>query len=169
MSDERVRPRRQDRTMHSDSRIEAVLHQGQIVYIATSLNDHPYVIPNLYWYDADSQRIYFHTALEGRTRRSVENNPQVCLSVAEMGRLLPADKAIEFSVEYASVCVFGRARVTDSEEEARHGLQGLLDKYFPDRKPGKDYRPITQNEIAQTAVYALEIEAWSGKEKVAQS
>ena len=42
---------------------------------------------------------------------------------------------------------------------------GLLDKYFPDLKPGKDYRPITPEEISRTSVFAIEIEAWSGKEK----
>lgn len=162
-----MRPRRQDRVMRSETRIETVLNQGQIAYIATSSDNQPYVIPNLYWYDAESRRIYFHTAIEGRTRLNVENNAQVCVSVAEMGRLLPADKASEFSVEYASVCVYGHAHVVANDQEARHGLQGLLDKYFPDQKPGKDYRPITQNELAQTAVFAIEIEAWSGKEKAA--
>jgi nitroimidazol reductase NimA-like FMN-containing flavoprotein (pyridoxamine 5'-phosphate oxidase superfamily) len=163
-----VHPRRQDRAMHNESRIETVLDMGQVAYIAMSSDDQPYVIPNLYWYDAENRRIYFHTAIEGRTRRNIENNGQVCVSVAEMGRLLPADKAIEFSVEYASVCVFGNARVLVNDQEARHGLQGLLDKYFPDKKSGQDYQPITQNELAQTAVYAIEIEAWSGKEKAAE-
>jgi nitroimidazol reductase NimA-like FMN-containing flavoprotein (pyridoxamine 5'-phosphate oxidase superfamily) len=48
-------------------------------------------------------------------------------------------------------------------------LQGLLDKYFPDLKPGVDYRPITPEELDETAVFAVDIEAWSGKRKVAPS
>jgi nitroimidazol reductase NimA-like FMN-containing flavoprotein (pyridoxamine 5'-phosphate oxidase superfamily) len=44
-------------------------------------------------------------------------------------------------------------------------LQGLLDKYFPDLRPDQDYRPITDAEMNQTAVYAIEIDAWSGKRK----
>jgi hypothetical protein len=42
----------------------------------------------------------------------------------------------------------------------------LLDKYFPDLRPSRDYRPITDEELAATAVYAIEIEAWSGKQKM---
>jgi hypothetical protein len=84
-----------------------------------------------------------------------------------MGKLLPADTAIEFSTEYASVIIFGEARVLKSDEEKRFGLQGLLDKYFPDLRPGEDYRSITSDQLDETAVYAIEIEAWSGKQKVA--
>ena len=89
--------------------------------------------------------------------------------MATMGKLLPADKAIEFSVEYSSVCVFGNARVVENEEEAQSALQGLLDKYFPDHKSGEDYHPITLDEIKQTSVFAIEIESWSGKQRVAAS
>jgi len=40
----------------------------------------------------------------------------------------------------------------------------LLDKCFPDLKAGRDYRPITDSELARTSVYAIAIESWSGKE-----
>jgi nitroimidazol reductase NimA-like FMN-containing flavoprotein (pyridoxamine 5'-phosphate oxidase superfamily) len=167
--DERVDIRRSDRAMLDDSDIAAMLHQGQIAFVATCQGSQPFVIPNLYWYNANKHAIYIHTATDGRTHTNVENNPNVSLSVATMGKLLPADKAIEFSAEYRSVCVFGKARIVENEEEARLALQGLLDKYFPDHKSGEDYRPITRSEIHQTAVFAIEIEAWSGKQKVEAS
>ena len=34
-------------------------------------------------------------------------------------------------------------------------------------KPGKHYRPITEDELKRTAVYAVEIDAISGKRKSA--
>jgi nitroimidazol reductase NimA-like FMN-containing flavoprotein (pyridoxamine 5'-phosphate oxidase superfamily) len=82
-----------------------------------------------------------------------------------MGRLLPADEALEFSVEYRGVTVFGTAAVVTDEAEATYGLQLLLDKYFPHLSPGKDYRPITTEELRRTGVYRIEIEQWSGKQK----
>jgi hypothetical protein len=30
-------------------------------------------------------------------------------------------------------------------------------------KPGEDYRPITENELKRTSLYAIHIESWSGK------
>jgi nitroimidazol reductase NimA-like FMN-containing flavoprotein (pyridoxamine 5'-phosphate oxidase superfamily) len=68
-------------------------------------------------------------------------------------------------VEYAGVVVFGRVRVLDDAEEAKRALQRLLDKYFPHLKPGADYRPTTDEELARTAVYRLDIDQWSGKKK----
>lgn len=166
MNDERIRIRRNDLAMPSDREIEALLHKAQVGFIATSVNDQPYINPNLFWFEAANHRIYFHTATEGRTLSNVERHSQVCFTVAEMGKLLPADTASEFDTEYASVIVFGEARVVKSNEEKRSGLQGFLDKYFPDLHPGDDYHPITSNELDETAVYAIEIDAWSGKQRV---
>jgi nitroimidazol reductase NimA-like FMN-containing flavoprotein (pyridoxamine 5'-phosphate oxidase superfamily) len=112
---------------------------------------------------APPHRLFPH--LEGRTRHNIERNPQVCFGLAEMGRLLPADTALEFSMEYSGVCAFGRARVLEDGEEKLRALQGLLDKYFPDLKPGEDYRGITKDEMDSTAVFAINVEAWSGKRK----
>jgi nitroimidazol reductase NimA-like FMN-containing flavoprotein (pyridoxamine 5'-phosphate oxidase superfamily) len=166
MSDERTRLRRHDRAMPSDREIEALLHKAQVGFIATSVSDQPYINPNLFWFDAAARRVYFHTATEGRTLSNIERNSQVCFCVAEMGKLLPADTAIEFSTEYASVIIFGETRVVKRYDEKRFGLQGLLDKYFPDLHAGEDYHPITSDELDETAVYTIEIDAWSGKQKV---
>jgi nitroimidazol reductase NimA-like FMN-containing flavoprotein (pyridoxamine 5'-phosphate oxidase superfamily) len=160
-----TRPRRTDRALQDDRDIEALLHRLPFGFVALVDGDEPYLHANLFWFDAAAHRIYFHTAAVGRTRRIVEQNPRACFSAAEMGRLLPADTALEFSTEYASVVVFGRVRVVEDEAEQRHGLQGLLDKYFPDLRPGVHYRPIIEEELRRTSVYAIEIEAWSGKQK----
>lgn len=160
-----TQPRRRDRALQDDPGIEALLHRLPVGFIALSDQDQPYLNPNLFWYEAASRRIYFHTAAKGRTRDTVQRNPRVCFSAAEMGSLIPADTALEFSTAYASVIVFGRVRVVDDEAEQRRGLQGLLDKYFPDLQPGVDYRPIVDDELAQTSVYAIDIEAWSAKQK----
>jgi hypothetical protein len=116
-------------------------------------------------YDESRGVIYLHTARVGRTRANVDADARVCFSVSEMGRFLPADTALGFSVEYAGVVVFGRAEVAADPDEARRGLLLLLDKYFPHLKPGQDYRPITDEELARTAVYRIKIDSWSGKQK----
>lgn len=160
-----TQPRRKDRAVQDESEIESLLHRLPVGFIALSDRDQPYLKPNLFWFDAETRRIYFHTAAKGRTRETVERNPRVCFSAAEMGSLIPADTALEFSTAYASVIAFGKARVVDDETEQRHGLQGLLDKYFPDLRPGVDYRPIVDDELARTSVYSIDIEAWSAKRK----
>lgn len=165
MVEERTRPRRLDRAMPNDAHIEAFLHQAPFGFIATSVEDQPYVTPKLFWYDESTRRIYFHTAKLGRTRDSILHNPQVCFSAAELGRMLPAEGACGFGVEYASVCVFGRARLVEDDEEKMHGLRGLMKKLLPDLRPEEHYQPIDPKELQRTSVYAIEIEAWSGKQR----
>jgi len=67
------------------------------------------------------------------------------------------------------VTVFGTITVLADEAEQTHALQMLLDKYCPHLRPGKDYRAITQEELRRTAVYRLDIEQWSGKQKQAEA
>jgi nitroimidazol reductase NimA-like FMN-containing flavoprotein (pyridoxamine 5'-phosphate oxidase superfamily) len=159
--------RRRDRAVEDEAWIRATLHHAPWGVLATSYEGQPYVNSNLFAFDEAVHAIYLHTAREGRTRTNVERDGRVCFTVGEMGRLLPADTALAFSVEYASVVVFGQATLVMGEVEARHGLQLLLDKYFPHLRPDRDYRPITDGELAQTAVYRIQIEAWSAKKKEA--
>jgi nitroimidazol reductase NimA-like FMN-containing flavoprotein (pyridoxamine 5'-phosphate oxidase superfamily) len=157
--------RRDDRAITDDAEIAELLRQAEICRIATSLNDQPFISANTFWYDGE--HIFFHTATEGRTLANIGQNPRVCLEVDWVGRWLPAKTALEFSVEYTGVVVFGRARLLEDDAEKERALQGLLDKYFPDLKPGADYRPITPKELKVTAVFAIDIDAWSAKRKQA--
>ena len=163
--DELIAMRRTDRAITDDAEIADLLRQADICRIATSLNDQPFISANTFWYDGE--RIFFHTATQGRTLTNIAQNSRVCLEVDWVGRWLPARTAMAFSVEYTGVVVFGRARLLDDDAEKERALQGLLDKYFPDLKPGSDYRSITPKELEITAVFAVDIEAWSGKRKVA--
>jgi len=159
-----TRLRRTDRAM-SEEAVRAILARAPYGFTATAVDGQPFQHTSLFWYDDSSRRIYFHGALQGRMIANVQANPRVCFTVAEMGRLLPADTAMGFSNEYTSAVIFGRVRLVDSEDEKQLALQGLLDKYFPDLKPRRDYRPITSEELAATAVFAIEVESWSGKQK----
>ncbi len=157
--------RRQDRAVDDEAWIMAFLQAAPVGVLATVNDGQPFINSNLFVYDAAAHAIYLHTARTGRTRANIEADDRVCFHVFEMGRLLPADTALEFSVEYGGVTVFGRGRVVDDPAEASHGLQLLLDKYFPHLRPGVDYRPITDDELARTTVYRIDIAAWSGKRK----
>jgi len=163
--DPRTRIRRTDRAIGDDGEIAKLLHRAQLGFVATSLDGQPFLNSNIFWFDEAQNRIYFHTASDGQTRTNIEANPKVCFGIAELGDLIPADTAMEFSTEYVGATAFGQARVVEDVDEAEHGLYGLLRKYFPDLRSGKDYRAITTEELTRTSVFAIEIEAWSGKQK----
>ncbi len=154
--------RRKDKAVEDPAWIREMLHKSAYGVLATSQDEQPYARPSLFVFNEQAHCIYVHGARQGRTPDSIAVNPRVCFCVSEMGRLLPANTALEFGVEYVSVVVFGKALLVE-EEEARQALQQLLDKYFPHLRPGEHYRPITPEELHRTAVYRIEIEAWSGK------
>lgn len=157
--------RRSDRAVEDTAWIEDFLRRAPVGVMATVHDGQPFVNSNLFVYDAAAHAIYLHTARVGRTRANVELEERVCFSINDMGRLLPASEALEFSVEYSGVMVFGRAHIVEETEEAKRALQMLLDKYFPHLKPDVDYRSTTDEELARTAVYKIEIDQWSGKRK----
>ncbi|NJN17431.1 MAG: pyridoxamine 5'-phosphate oxidase family protein [Oscillochloris sp.] len=161
----RTEIKRRDREVADTTWIAAFLSRAPMAVLATVHAGRPFVNSNLFVYDPSRHVIYMHTARYGRTQANVDQDEQVCLSVSEMGRLLPAKKALEFSVEYSGVTIFGRARIIDDQAEAAYGLQLLLDKYFAHLRPGEHYQPISPDELERTTVYRIAIDEWSGKAK----
>jgi nitroimidazol reductase NimA-like FMN-containing flavoprotein (pyridoxamine 5'-phosphate oxidase superfamily) len=157
--------RRADRAVEDERWIAALLERSTMGFLATVQDGQPFLNSNLFVYDPAAHAIYLHTARKGRTRSNLEHEPRICFTVAEMGRLLPADEALEFSVEYRSVVVFGCAVVVEDEAEATAALQALLDKYFAHLQAGRDYRPPVPEELKRTTVLRVDIDSWSGKKK----
>lgn len=157
--------RRSDRAVEDESWFRAFLHSAPVGILATLHDGQPFVNSNLFLYDEQTHSIYTHTARVGRTRANIESEEKVCFTITEMGRLLPADEALEFSVEYAGVVIFGRANVVDDPQEETRILQALLDKYAPHLKAGRDYRPPVEEELKRTSVFRIRIDEWSAKKK----
>ena len=128
--------RRADRAVQDDAWIIAMLRSAPFAALATVSDGQPFINSNLFAFDEAANAIYMHTAALGRTRSNVEEDARCCLSVSQMGRLLPHETALGMSVEYASVVVFGRATVIDDAAERERALQCILDKYFSHLRPG---------------------------------
>lgn len=154
---------RREQYAMSDEWTADFLSRAQVGHLATHWDAQPFITPLLFWYDPDRAAIYYHSGLSGRLRANIERHPQVCFEACNAGGLLPSNVAHGFSLQYESAVVFGKLRIVDGQAEQEHALYGMLRKYFPDHQPGKDYRPITAEELQRTGVYAIEIESWSGK------
>lgn len=157
--------RRRDRAVTDEAWIKMLLHRAPIGYLATVDDGQPFINSNIFVYDEAENAIFMHTARLGRTQGNIKKGTPICFTVTEMGRLLPAAEALEFSVEYAGVVVFGTAVIVTDETEATNALQLLLEKYAPHLKPGQDYRPPVPEELKRTAVFRISIEQMSGKKK----
>jgi len=147
-----------------DDWIRAFLRTAKVGHIASSRDGQPFLNPSTFWFDEQYHQIVFHSNVTGRVRSNLESNPKVCFEASELGKMLPSNIALEFSLQYRSVIVFGTTKLVTDPVEARRVLYGLIQKYFPKMRAGKEFREITNKELKRTSVYAIQIEEWSGKE-----
>src|SRR5574340_235819 len=147
-----------------DDWIRELLRSARVAHVATVRDGQPFINPTSFWFDEAGHQVIFHSNVAGRVRSNIEHNPRVCLEVSELGKMLPSNIALEFSLQYRSALVFGSVALVTDPEAARSALYGLIGKYFPWMSAGVEFRPITDKELRATSVYALKIEAWSGKE-----
>lgn len=157
--------RRSDRAVDDEAWMRHFLKTAAVGTLATVHDGQPFINSNLFVYDEANHSIILHTARVGRTRANIEQHDKVCFSIMEMGRILPAEEALEFSVEYAGLTVFGIISIIDDDAEATEALQLMLDKYAPHLVAGHDYRAPVKEELLRTSVFRVSIAEWSAKKK----
>ena len=163
-TEELTRIRRHDRA-RDQAWIRNFVQRAPYGTMASSADGQPFLVTRNFAYDPQAHAIYMHGAKQGRTFENVGAGTPANLNVSEMGDWIVADRAMEFGVYYKGVVVFGNLVIVEDADEAKHGLQLLMDKHFPELRPGADYEAATDDDLKVTAVFRLDIEAWSGKEK----
>jgi len=148
--------RRKDKAMQ-DGAIINLLQNGEYGVLSTvGGNEQPYGVPLNYV--LMNNCIYFHCALEGHKLDNLALNHKVSFCVVGRTNLLPA----EFSTEFESVIVFGRASVIEGEERYQ-ALNALIEKYSPEFvSEGSAY---IEKFDSRTHVVRIEIAKMTGKAK----
>ena len=95
------------------------------------LDGAPVALPRIYVFDENKEAIYVHGAFGGLTGQVLaqeggEDGVPMAVTVFEMGRLLPADEALEFGVEYASVVVSGTAREVADMDDVGYAISSMM-------------------------------------------
>src|SRR5262245_54923734 len=130
-----------------DEWIRAFLREAKVGHIASAQDSQPFLNPTTFWFDEANHQIVFHSNVAGRIRSNIESNSKVAFGTSELGKMLPANVALEFSLQFRSVVIFGTARLVYDPEEARRVMYGLIHKYFPEMTAGKEFREITDKEL----------------------
>ena len=146
--------RRKDLVL-SETEAWEIIRDGEIGFLATvDADGAPYgVVLN---HVADNGLIYFHCAAAGHKLENIQANPRVCYSVVGVHQVLPA----KMSAYYRSAAAFGTARIVTDDQEKRHALRLLMNKYSPGyeckalENPAPDMR---------TSVVAIQVERITGK------
>ena len=149
--------RKKDREITDPSEIEKILKQGEVISVAMSQGDQPYVLP--FNYGFLNGLIYIHSATKGFKLDVLAQNPKVSFNVITGVQLVPFDTPQDCSVAYSSVVGFGRVRMVDDPVEKLAALEAVMVQYYPKN----DAWQYPDKVVAACTVWCIEIEHLTGK------
>ena len=141
-----------------------ILSQGKVAHVGFIEDGRPVVIPMSYHYAAEqAENLYLHGSVKSRALKALSTGAPVCVTVTLTDGLVFSRKAMNHSMNYRSVVVFGEAREITDEEEKFQLFDQMVQRYFPDRTVGRDYVPPPSKDLAATALVEVKITEWSAK------
>ena len=112
----------------SESECRRILSEEKRAVLAVNGDDgYPYAMPVNFYYDADENAVFIHSAKKGHKHDSILKNDQVCFTVHDEGY-----RKNDWSYFVTSVIIFGRVSFVEDSVIKREKLRQLGLKYFPD-------------------------------------
>lgn len=148
--------RRAEREIKDREAIEDILRRATVCRLAVCDGQVPYVVPLSFGFEDD--RLYFHSAREGRKIEVIEANPQVCFEVDVDQEVVPGDIPCTWTVRYRSVIGFGQARLLEDVAQKKRALDIILSHY------GRGPFEYPEGAFDEVAVVEVEIESLTGKQ-----
>jgi uncharacterized protein len=118
-------------------------------------DDYPYAVPLSFAYE--DGRLFFHAAQAGHKLDAIGRNDKASFCV------IATDDVVQstFTTHFRSAIVFGKMRVLTGDDEKRHALMCLAQKYSPDFMDAAPAEIDRQWE--RTCALELVVEHMSGK------
>jgi nitroimidazol reductase NimA-like FMN-containing flavoprotein (pyridoxamine 5'-phosphate oxidase superfamily) len=148
--------RRAEREIKDRQTIDEILRQATVCRLGLCDDGMPYVVPLNFGYDGE--RLYFHSAREGRKMEVLKANPNVCFEVDVDHELVPTETACDWGTKFRSVIGFGKAWLVEDPEGKKQALDVILGHY------SDGYYEYTEEALAKVAVIRIEIESITGKQ-----
>jgi nitroimidazol reductase NimA-like FMN-containing flavoprotein (pyridoxamine 5'-phosphate oxidase superfamily) len=148
--------RRAEREIKDRKTIEQILRRATVCRLGLCDGDRPYVVPLSFGYQ--DNRLYFHSAPEGRKMEIIRKNPHVCFEMDLDEECVGAEVPCDWTVRYRSVIGFGTAHELEGVEEKRKALDVIL-VHYSDR----DYS-YPPGALDKVAVVRVDVESMTGKQ-----
>ncbi len=110
----------------SNDEIEELLTKALVGRLGMCKDNQPYVVPVCFVYHDD--KIFFHSARQGRKMDFMKANPTVCFQADEYS-LVSSSKPCKFTMNYHSVVAVGCVRFLADSSEKLKILKILVCKY----------------------------------------
>ncbi|HEX5479621.1 MAG TPA: pyridoxamine 5'-phosphate oxidase family protein [Dehalococcoidia bacterium] len=169
MNDERPRTRRAKliryakRAVDDRSELDAILRDGLVAHVGFAAGDQPFVVPMTYLYR--DGRLFLHGSRGSRALKHLASGAPACVTVTLLDALIASKAASSHSMNYRSVVVFGRGKPVRSQAAVVDLSHAIIERYFPDRRPGEAYRPVQDDELKSVRFVEIAIEEMSGKRR----
>lgn len=148
--------RRKDREMNKDFAF-SVLDKAPFVTLSMVNEDKPYSVPVSIARDNDI--LYFHCALEGTKIDILNKNNNVTLTAVSKCKPRP----IDFTLEYESAVVNGKAFSVIDEKEKIYALKLICEKYALSNMD--NFENAINRSLHRTNIIKIEIDDIYGKRK----
>ena len=149
--------RRKDREMNIEFSLEVIDNAPFATISMIDNNGLAYGIPVSVV--RENNNLYFHCAFEGKKTDSIRNNNKVCLSFVSKSKPIPED----YSLEFESAVVFGKAYEVKGKDEKIHALNLICKKYAPSNMGM--FESAIERSLFRTNVIKIEMDKISGKRK----
>jgi uncharacterized protein len=147
--------RRSEKEIKSRKDIESIITEADFCHIGLVDDNTPYVLPLNFGYK--DNRLYFHSAMEGRKLNIIRQNNNVCFEIDADQAFVPDERACKWSLKYRSVIGNGKAFIVADAAEKIAALKTIMAHYSD-----KAYE-FTAEEAARVVVVRIDIESITGK------
>ncbi len=146
--------RRKEKEIVGRERLMSILERSRTMRLGLCDGGEAYVVPVSFGIDDD--KIFVHSAPEGRKLDVIAKNPRVCFEVDE-GELRAEGAPCNWGMRYSSVIGWGRAEIVVDREAQMHGLSVVVRHY------GASPPFHFDDSIDGTVVIRIVIETMTGK------
>lgn len=116
--------RRDEREITDPAAIDAILREGQVMYLALVSGELPFVVPVFYVWDG--RALYFHSARDGSKITIMKANNNVCFCVSLDHGVIADDLACNYEARHRTVIGLGQAHFVEDAEEKTTMLHQLM-------------------------------------------
>ena len=149
--------RRKNKEISIDAAKALLIHQRRGVLAVNGDEGYPYAVPVNFFYNEETNKIYFHGAVAGHKADALRADDKVCFTVYGNESI----KDVEWAPYVQSAIAFGRCRLVENREQVIALVRQIAEKYYPNDA-------LIEEEIAHSGkavqVYEITIEHLSGKE-----
>jgi nitroimidazol reductase NimA-like FMN-containing flavoprotein (pyridoxamine 5'-phosphate oxidase superfamily) len=147
--------RRTDKEITDRDEIESIIRKSLVCRLGLTDNATPYIVPLCFGYT--DNRLYFHSATEGRKIEILKRNNEVCFEFDDNLEVQAGKAACDWGMKYRSVIGYGRASLIEDPEKKRKALDVIMAQY------ADGAFEYSEKALGKALLIKVEIESMTGK------